>query len=131
MTSSDTAIPPSSFWRVFACSSRVFCRILSNVIADGSVGWFCQIVLGSFSGESSRMAASFAKPPRQDILDPVYPHRHASGRQTRDFSNRRRVHAFEIGDDDLAVKRLELLNQHRQPLQIDALVRGELAVVFV
>jgi len=99
-----------SFWRVFACSSCVFCRILSNVITDGSVGWFCQIVLGSFSEESSRMAASFPKPPRQDVLDPVYPHGHISRRQACDFSNRRRVHVFEIGDDDLAVERLELLN---------------------
>ena len=77
------------------------------------------------------MAASLVKPPRQDVLDPVYPHGHISWRQSRDFSNGRRVHVFQIGDDDLAVKRLELLNQHRQPLQIDALVRGELALVFV
>ena len=77
------------------------------------------------------MAASFVKPPRQDVLDPVYPHGHVCRRQPRDFSDGRRVHIFEIGDDDLAVERLESLNQRRQPLQIHALVRGELALVFV
>jgi hypothetical protein len=77
------------------------------------------------------MAASIAKPSRQDVLDPVYPHRHISWRQPRDFSNGRRVHVFEPGNDDLAIKGLEPLNQLRQPLQIDALFRGELTLLFL
>jgi len=56
------------------------------------------------------MVASFVKPPRQDVLDPVYPHRHISRRQPRDFSDRHGVHILEIRDDDLAVERFELLN---------------------
>ena len=71
---------PSSSRRVFAWSSRAFCRIFSNVIVDGSVGWFCQIVFGSFPEESFRMAASFVKSPRQNVLDPVYLHGHVPGR---------------------------------------------------
>jgi hypothetical protein len=47
---------------------------------NGSVGWFCQIIFGSFPEELFRMAASFVKPPRQDVLDPVYLHGHVSGR---------------------------------------------------
>jgi len=77
------------------------------------------------------MAASFAKPPRQDVFDPVNPHGHIRGRQPRDFSDGNSVHGFEIRDDDLPVERLELLNQHRQPFQIYSLVRGELALILV
>ena len=64
------------------------------------------------------MAASFVKPPRQDVLDPVYPHGHVPGRQPRDFSDGHRVQVLEIGNDYLAVERFEPLNQRRQPLQI-------------
>jgi hypothetical protein len=77
------------------------------------------------------MAASFAKPSRQDVLNPVYPHSYIPWRQPRDFSNGRRVHVFEPADDDLAVKRLEPLNQHRQAPQIHALLRGKLTPAFI
>src|SRR2546423_141385 len=110
-TTSGPAMLFISSRRVFARSSCVLCRIFSNVIADGSVGWFCHIVQGSCPEESFRMAASSVKPPRQDLLDPVYLHRHISGREPRDFSDRFGVHILEIRDDDLAVERFELLNQ--------------------
>ena len=46
------------------------------------------------------------------------PHGHIPGRQARDLANGCRVHVFEIRDDDLAIERLEPLNQCRQPVQI-------------
>jgi hypothetical protein len=62
---------------------------------------------------------------------PVDPHRHVRGRQARDLSDGHRVHVFEIRDDDLAIQRLELLNQHRHPFQVDSLVRSNLALGHV
>src|SRR5947209_1114525 len=100
----------SSWRRVLACSSRTFPRIISSVIGDGSVGWFCQIALGSSPENSFRMATSVMEPPRQDGLDPVNPHSHIPCRQPCDFPDGRRVYSFQIRDDDLAVQRLELLN---------------------
>lgn len=71
----------------------------------------------------SSLITDILKPPSEDVLDPMYPHGHIRGRQPRDFSDGHRVHIFQIGNDDLTVERLELLNQPRQPLQIDALMR--------
>jgi len=58
-------------------------------------------------------------------------HGGVAGGQSSDFRDRRGVQFFEIADDDLAVDRFELLNQRRQPFQIDALVRGGFALLFV
>ena len=55
------------------------------------------------------MVASLMKPPGENVLDPVYLHRHVPGRQP-DFSDRYCVRVFEVRDDDLAVERFELLN---------------------
>src|ERR1700733_3299703 len=109
--------------RVFVRRSRTFMRIIFNVTVDVSFGWFCQIFLGSFWEESFCMPASFMKPSREDVLDPVYPHRHVRGGQPRNFSECSRVHVFEIRDDDLSVERFELLNQRRKTIQIYPPVR--------
>lgn len=70
------------------------------------------------------MAASFVKPPGENVLDPVYLHGHVPRRQTRDFADGHRVHVFEIRDDDLAIERFELLDQPGQAVEIETPVRG-------
>jgi hypothetical protein len=67
------------------------------------------------------------KPLRQDVLDPVDFHSHVSRRQPGYFSDRHRVHILEIRNDDLTIEWFELLNQCRQPIQIDAPIGGVLA----
>src|ERR1700728_3096428 len=87
-TASGPAQIPHQFRRVFVWRSCTFMRIIFNVTVDLSFGWSCQIFLGWLWGKSSRMAASFMKPSREDVLDPVYPHGHIRGREARNFSDR-------------------------------------------
>jgi|GEM_PF-1738984 len=56
------------------------------------------------------------------MLDTVDSHRNRCWRQACNFANRDSVHVFEIRDDYLPVKRLELLDPSGEAIKIDALV---------
>jgi hypothetical protein len=58
------------------------------------------------------------KSPRQHVLDAMYPHRHVGRREAGNLPDGLGIQVFEIRNDDLAIERLQLLNQPRQSLQI-------------
>ncbi len=60
------------------------------------------------------------EPLRKQVLDSMNPHGNICGRQTRDLANGCRIHVFEVRNDDLAIERLEPLNQGREPVQIQS-----------
>ena len=53
----------------------------------------------------------FAKPARQYTFNPVYPYGYVTRRESRDFSYRLGIYAFEPAKNDLAVEGPESLNQ--------------------
>src|ERR1700722_11627913 len=103
--------------RVLVRSSRDFCSINFDIIMGFSVGWFSHIVFTLFSGESFCMVSSLLQRLvellGEDVLDAMNSHGHVRGRQARDLPNRCRIHLFEIRNNDLAIERLEPLNQLR------------------
>ena len=53
----------------------------------------------------------------QNVLDAVDLGRYITRRQAGDFADGCRVHALEIGEDDLAIHRLQPLDQHKKPAE--------------
>src|SRR5665811_682437 len=69
----------------------------------------------SLSGRGSLgMAASLMKRTGQDVFDAVNLGSDVARRKAGDLADGRRVHALQIGEDDLAIQRLQALHQSEQ-----------------
>jgi hypothetical protein len=64
---------------------------------------------------------------RQHGFDAVNLGGDVAGRESGDLCDRRGVEAFEIGKDDVAVERFQLLNQIQKTIEGVAAVNGGLA----
>ena len=53
----------------------------------------------------------------QNVFDAVNLGRYVSRRQAGDFADRCGIHALEIGEDDLAIHRLQPLDQPKKPAE--------------
>ena len=53
----------------------------------------------------------------QNVFDAVNLGRYITRRQARDFADGPRIHALEIERDDLAIHRLQSLDQHKQAVE--------------
>src|ERR1039458_670908 len=92
---------------------RALTRISSSAMGLFSRGWFCQ-TLGISSGRGSfGMGASFMKGAGQDVLDAVNFGGDIARRQAVNLADSRRVQAFQVGQDDLAIQRLQALDRPR------------------
>src|SRR5579864_817246 len=114
---SPITIAATTFRRLFVCSFCAFRRISASEILIGSVGCSCQIFCGSSKLNSSGIGFSFVEPALQDVLDPMNLHSNVGRRKPGDFSRRIRIHTLEIRNDDLAIDRLELLDQRGEALK--------------
>lgn len=74
------------------------------------------------------MRASHVEPFAQDVFDAVNLHGNIWGRKAGDLRNGIRIHAFEIGNDDLTVERLEPLDQGREAVQGFSVTGSEFAM---
>src|ERR1035437_3335871 len=91
---------------------RALRRISSNGMGVFSTGCFCQTPRMSLSGRGSfGMAASLMKRTGQDVFDAVNLGGDVARRKAGDLADGRRVHALQIGEDDLAIQRLQALHQ--------------------
>src|ERR1019366_3178600 len=94
---------------------RALRRISSNGMGVFSTGCFFQTPRMSLSGRGSfGMATSLVKCARQDVLDAVNLGSDVARRKAGDLADGRRVHALQIGEDDLAIQRLQALHQSEQ-----------------
>jgi hypothetical protein len=67
----------------------------------------------------------------ENAFDPVNFGRHVAGRKSGNLSNRSRVQAFEVGENDLPVERFQLLNQIQQLVKSPVAICDLLAAVWV
>src|SRR5436190_14278816 len=81
-------------------------RSWSGVITSDGTVWPAQI---------SRSRSSWFEVISQHFLGPVNFLRDVVGRQADDVADGRRIHAFEIQKDHVAIDRFELPNQLAQP----------------
>src|ERR1017187_2653806 len=90
---------------------RALRRISSNGIGVFSTGRSCQTLRMSSGRGSFGMAASLMKCAGQDVLDAVNLGGDVARREAGDLADGRCVHAFQIGEDDLAIQWLQVLHQ--------------------
>ena len=82
-------------------------------------------------GDSLPILSSRMKTASENAFDPVNLGRYVAGRKSCDLSNRSRVQAFEVGENDLPVERFQLLNQIQQLVKSPVAICDLLAAVCV
>jgi hypothetical protein len=77
------------------------------------------------------MASSLVKAPGQNVFDPVNLGCYVARRKSGDLGNRGGVETFQIGNDDLAVERLQLPDEFEEPIHGSTSVRCGLAIFWI
>src|SRR5438105_8900704 len=103
-----------------------FSRTSSADIRTPSVCWFRQRYFGS-----RVMTFSSVKSASQNVFDAMNLNPHVAGRKTHNFSDRRRIHVFQVKKHQFAIKRPEATDQLKQPFESQSFLRIPLVVALI
>src|SRR6266516_610767 len=106
-----------------------WCMTSTDILIP-STGWSCQIFCTGFCS-SVMMLSSLLKLAGQHVLDAVNFGGDVSRRQSGDLSDRSGIESFEVGEDYVAIERLQTLNEAEESVERVAAVGGMLAAVRI
>jgi len=69
------------------------------------------------------MTPSSVKSASQNVFDAMNLNPHVAGRETHNFSDRSRIHVFQIKKHQFAIQRLEAMDELKQPLESQSFLR--------
>ena len=77
------------------------------------------------------MTFSSVKSASQNVFDAMNLNPHVAGRKTHNFSDRRRIHVFQVKKHQFAIQRPEAMDQLKQPFESQSFLRIPLVVALI